>query len=117
MLLPKRFSASGLLNDDNGWGWTNIGKLWLPTEWEVYGGPVWGTKGGYGIGGSAVQYPIFAHNMTRLKYRSGGRTHWWLLSSSSGYSACWCFVGSFGYADYYYASNAHRAAPVCFRVS
>ena len=40
-LLAKRYSASGLLTDDNGWGWTNIGKLWLPTEWEVYGGPVW----------------------------------------------------------------------------
>lgn len=117
MLLPKRFSASGLLNDDNGWGWTNIGKLWLPTEWEVYGGPVWGTKGGYGIGGSAVQYPIFAHNMTRLKYRSGSRGIWWLLSSYSGNSTAWCTVSIYGNAYDSDASNTNFAAPVCFRVS
>ena len=117
MLLPKRYSASGLLNDDNGWGWTNIGKLWLPTEWEVYGGPVWGTKDGYGLGGSAVQYPIFAHNMNRLKYRSGSRAAWWLLSTSSGNSTTWCYVNYYGNASYNSASYANIAAPVCFRIS
>ena len=115
--LPKRYSASGLLSDDNAGGWTNIGKLWLPSESEVYGAPCWGGKGGYSTMGNNVQYPIFAHNMTRLKYRSGSRYRWWLLGSCSGSSAGWCYVHNNGNADYYYASNTSVAAPVCFRVS
>ena len=116
-LLAKRYSASGLLTDDNGWGWTNIGKLWLPTEWQVYGGPVRGGKGGYACSGSAVQYPIFIGNMNRVKYRSGGRYLWWLLSSYSGGAAYWCFVGGDGGAGNAGASNTTVAAPVCFRIS
>ena len=115
-LLPTRYSASGLLTDDNSWAWKNIGKLWLPDECEVYGMPVWGGKGGYSLGGSGLQYPLFAGNMNRLKFRNGGRNGWWLLSPCSGGSAGWCFVGSGGGCDGYNASNSGIAAPVCFRV-
>jgi hypothetical protein len=115
-LLPGRYSASGLLSDDNSWAWKNIGKLWLPDECEVYGMPVWGGKGGYSLGGSALQYPLFAGNMNRLKFRNGSRDYWWLLSPYSGNSARWCFVDSGGNCDYYAASSSDIAAPVCFRV-
>ena len=115
-LLPKRYSASGLLTDDNSWGWVNIGKLWFPDECEVYGMPVWGGKGGYSLGGSGLQYPLFAGNMNRLKFRNGSRNHWWLLSPSSGGSTAWCSVAGYGNCDYYHASNSGIAAPVCFRV-
>ena len=54
-------------------------------------------------------------NMNRLKYRSGSRNSWWLLSPNTS-SAYWCFVYSLGYAYYYSASYAYIAAPVCFRV-
>ena len=115
--LPKRYSASGLLNDDNAGGWANIGKLWLPSEVEVYGAPCWGGKGGYSTMGNNVQYPIFMGNMNRLKYKSGSRYYWWLLSSSSGHSTYVCSVYAIGYALYSGASDTNRAAPVCFRVS
>jgi hypothetical protein len=115
MLLPKRYSASGLLSSDNGWGWADAGKLWLPTEWEVYGGPVWDNTG-YGSGGSAVQYPLFAHGMRRVKKRSGSRYNWRLLSACSGTSSVFSFVNNYGYADYSGASNTYIAAPVCFRI-
>ena len=115
--LPKRYSASGLLNDDNAGGWANIGKLWLPSEVEVYGAPCWGGKGGYSTMGNNVQYPIFMGNMNRLKYKSGSRPGWWLLSSSSGDSTFVCGVSGSGYASYNYASSTYIAAPVCFRVS
>lgn len=115
-MLAKRYSATGILSDDNSWGWTNIGKLWLPTEPEVYGMPVWGGKSGYSLGGSAVQYPIFMGNMNRLKYRSGSRYAWWLLSPYTS-STAWCFVYyAGGGAGSSYASNTYVAAPVCFRV-
>ena len=44
-MLGERYSASGLLNSDNSWSWTNLGNLWVPTEMEVCGAPVWGGNG------------------------------------------------------------------------
>ena len=116
LLLPKRYSASGLLTDDNSWAWSNIGKLWLPDECEVYGVPVWGGEGGYSIGGSGLQYPLFAGNMNRLKFRNDSRENWWLLSPYSGNSAYWCAFDHEGYCSYAAAANSSFAAPVCFRV-
>ena len=115
-MLPKRYSASGLLSDDNAWGWENIGKLWLPTEAEVYGMPVWGGKGGYAVGGSAVQYPIFIGTMNRIKGRYGSRYNWWVLSVCSGNTTYWCSVYYDGLAYVYNASATYIAAPVCFRI-
>lgn len=115
LYLMKRYSATGILSDDNASGWENLGKLWLPTEPEVYGMPVRGGKSGSSLGGSAVQYPIFMGNMNRLKYRSGRRGHWWLLYPGTS-STSWCNVASSGHADANYASYTGIAAPVCFRV-
>ena len=114
-LLPKRYSASGLLTDDNQWGWANIGKLWLPDECEVYGTPIWGGKG-FSAGGSGLQYPLFAGNMNRLKFRNGSRGHWWLLSPYSGDSSGWCAVYGDGLCYNSSASYGYLAAPVCFRI-
>lgn len=114
-LLGRRYSASGVLSSDNSWGWDNAGKLWLPTEAEVYGMPVWGGTG-YELGGSAMQYPIFAGNMRRVKKRNGSRNHWWLLTPTSGSATAWCFVYTSGAANSSYASADWIGAPVCFRI-
>lgn len=85
-LLEKRYSAAGALSDSTNWGWADAGKLWLPTEYEVYGSVVWGTKG-WSVG-QAVQYPIFANSWrNRLKGdRPGGsRCSWWLASAGGGF--------------------------------
>ncbi len=116
MLLPLRYSTSKLLSDDNSWGWESIGKLWLPTECEVYGMPVWGGKTGYSLTGSALQYPIFAGNMNRLKYNNGDRRSWWLLSPAGSYTTYWCLVDLRGHANSYVTST-NLAVPVCFRVA
>lgn len=115
--LPKRYSASGLLSDDNAGGWNDIGKLWLPSEFEVYGAPVWGGKGGYATMGNCVQYPIFAHNMHCVKNRSGSRDSWWELSVFSGGTTGWCVVYSSGIPSGNGASDTNIATPVCFRVA
>ena len=115
-LLNKRYSASGLLSSDNSWDWQNIGKLWLPTECEVYGTPIWNTNG-YATGGSAVQYPIFAGNMNRVKFRSGSRRDWWLLTPGGSNSTTWCNVSNSGFANAYHTSYTSIASPVCFRVA
>ena len=49
VLLEERYSASGALNDSNSWSWQDIGKVFSLSEMEVYGCPVWGTKG-YSVG-------------------------------------------------------------------
>lgn len=113
-LLNKRYSASGVLSDENSWDWANLGKLWFPTEVEVYGCPVWGSKGGYGLGGS-IQYPLFMGNMRRLKKRNGSRYYWWLLSQNTN-ATHWCCVSSLGFAANSNTLNTYVATPVCFRI-
>lgn len=116
-LLPKRYSASGVLSNNNSWGWENMGKLWIPSEMEVYGCGVWGNNG-YDKGGF-VQYPIFDCNMARVKGLGdgGGRTTWWLISACAGNTSFFCYVYATGYASSGYASYTWIGAPVCFRIS
>jgi hypothetical protein len=119
-LLPKRYSASGILSSDNSWGWGDAGYLWLPTEWEVYGGPVWGNTG-YSAGGVMVQYPLFAHNMRAAKKRSGGgRYNWWLLTASSGTTfsgtTSWMYITTYGSISPNVSTATYVTEPVCFRI-
>ena len=110
MYIPKRFSASGIQSEDNAGGWENIGKLWLPSEVEVTGAPIWGCNK-YGAMGS-VQYPLFANNMNR----NIGRKNWWTLSATAGAATVFVSVYGYGYVNSYNASNDGRG-PVCFRVA
>ena len=115
-LMETRYSASGALTDSTGWEWKDIGLLWVPHEYEVFGSVVWATKG-YGQG-QAMQYPIFANSwLNRIKGagHGGSRCTWWLASVRSGYSTLACLVGSCGYAYSWYASYAYHV-PVCFRI-
>lgn len=114
--LPKRYNSSELRSDDNGGGWVNIGWLWLPSEFEVYGAPVWGGKGGYSTMGNCVQYPIFAHNMNRVKTVGGAQAYWWVLSVYSGSTKNWCCVYANGLTNYTNADNPNVFVPVCFRI-
>lgn len=110
MYIPKRFSASGIQSEDNAGGWVNIGKLWLPSEVEVTGAPIWGCNK-YGAMGS-VQYPLFAQNMNRII----GRNNWWTLSATSGNTSTFVHVTNSGYVNDIGASADYRS-PVCFRIS
>lgn len=110
MYIPKRFSASGIQSEDNAGGWENIGKLWLPSEVEVTGAPIWGCNK-YGAMGS-VQYPLFANNMNR----NIGRSYWWALSATSGNATSFVYVNANGYVYSNGASTDFRG-PVCFRVA
>ena len=113
VLLGKRYSTSGVLSNENGFGWVNLGKLWFPAEMEVYGCPVWGNKD-HGVSGF-IQYPYFVSNTRRVKKRNGSRYYWWLLSPHIG-TANWCCVGNNNVATFYGASYTNGAAPVCFRI-
>lgn len=116
-LMEQRYSASGTLTDSTSWGWQDIGKLWVPHEYEVFGSCVWGTKGW--SQGQALQYPIFANSfLNRIKCagKGGGRCAWWLASVRSGSSASACNVSGSGDAGNWGASGLDRV-PVCFRIT
>ena len=117
-LIETRYSSSGPLTASNSWKWANIGKLWLPSVYEIFGSNVWGTQG-YSEG-NAVQYPIFANSW---QYRrkgagnGGGRCDWWTLTPSGVSSAAVCYVDSTGRVSDYGAADYEFREPVCFRIS
>lgn len=100
VLLEERYSASGPLSDSNSWGWQDIGKVWSLSEMEVYGCPVWGTKG-YSVGFDC-QFDLFRDTAHRL---NGTRCSWWLRSVVGGSSSNVCCVGSYGDATYNSATS------------
>lgn len=100
VLLEERYSASGALSDSNSWSWQDIGKVWSPSEMEVYGCPVWGTKG-YSVGFDC-QFDLFRDTAHRL---NGTRSLWWLRSVVGGSSSNVCYVNHYGYATYGSAAN------------
>jgi hypothetical protein len=116
ILLPSRYTEGKVLTNDNSWAWQSIGKLWIPSEVEVYGTAVFGNTG---CGASGfVQYPLFACNMNRVKLRcaSKDRDYWWLLSAGAGNSTNFARVSTYGNCGVTSATATWFAAPVCFRI-
>ena len=100
------------------WAWSNRGKLFLPTEREVYGAPAWGDKGGYEAGNLYNQWPIFAGSARHIMKGSGnggGRCHWWLETATTATS--FAYVSYYGYAGSYPAANTSIRVPLCFLVT
>lgn len=116
ILLPSRYTAGSVLTADNSWAWQSTGKLWIPSEVEVYGASCWGNSG-YGASGF-VQYPIFIGNMNRAKKRCSNkdRYYWWLLSAAAGDSTAFARVALYGHCTNASATPTNIAAPVCFRI-
>ena len=100
VLLEERYSASGALNDSNSWSWQDIGKVFSLSEMEVYGCPVWGTKG-YSVGFDC-QWDLFRDTVHRI---NGNRYKWWLRSVMGGSSSDVCCVGDNGDAHCTSATN------------
>lgn len=107
------------LTDSTGWHWYDMGKFWLPTEFEVFGAVVWGTVGW--SSGQAVQYPIFTGRWEdKIKYIGPGgtsRSTWWEACARSASSSYACYVYTNGTAGYNSAAYAGIRVPVCFRIA
>ena len=114
ILAQTRYSESGVLTADNSYAWVNLGKLWLPDEYEITGARLMTSTGWFS--GGYVHYPIFAHGMNRLKKANGSRSLWWASSARAGNSAGFVLVYANGSVANYHASYAFLA-PFCFRVS
>lgn len=85
-------------------------KLWLPSEFEVFGDS-WASEVEEG-----QQFELFKDPRNRVKFdQDGERAHWWLLSVCAGYSTYACYVYNGGIAGYGSCSYALRV-PVCFSI-
>ena len=109
VLLEERYSSSNKLTEASGWSWADLGKIWSPSEMEVYGCPVWGSKG-YSVGFDS-QFPIFSDTASRIV---GGRVPWWLRSVMGGSSSGACAVNSAGTASYSAPANDWMRPMPCF---
>ena len=110
ILLEKRYSASGKLEDSTGWGWADAGKVFSLNEMEVYGCPVWGTPG-YSVGESA-QLPLFKDSRYRIK----ARFDWWLRSVKAGSASYVCNVSGNGTANRNPATSTYVRPRPCFLI-
>jgi hypothetical protein len=111
-------SGSKSMSTSNGTIWANLGKIWLPSEVEVYGHVVWGTE--KYTEGYSVQYPIFRDGWSRRVKGSGyngGRCSWWLRCASSGGGGSACSVSNSGDPATAYVANLAIRVPLCFRVA
>lgn len=120
-LLDNRYSSSGLLTGSTGWDWTDMGKLWLPNEVEVYGCGIRSnlsqTSGfWFPEAGLSIQFPWFANNCEHRVKRnsSGARCSWWLSAPASIRTASVCNVTGYGYAASTTATYSSIFLPLCF---
>ena len=110
MYLAQRFSETAIQTEDTAGAWQNIGKLWLPTEFEIAGAKI-GNNSRYSAMGS-IQYPLFANNMNRVI----GRLAWWTITAFGASSTTFVYVATYGNVYSASAGNDLRG-PVCFRIS
>lgn len=97
------------------WGWGDRGKLFLPTEREVWGQDIW-SEHTWG-GGAAVQWPVFAGSLKHIIKglgNGGARYTWWCQSSCAGSAADFAIVSDGGYPSYTGAATTWLSAPLCF---
>lgn len=119
--IESRYSASSsALTSSTGAAWNNMGKLWLPTEVEVWGTAHW-SQVGYGTygGGCNMQYPIFiggSKHIIKGNGNGGSRVSWWEASAHRESATNVCYVSSSGYAYYASAASTSISAPLCFRI-
>jgi hypothetical protein len=106
-ILPVRRLLS---TSDSNWAW-ETDTVFLPTEYEVLGAPVW-SHVGYG-GGFQCQFPIFQNSCEYLVKRlNGSRTSYWLASQRAGSSAHFVRVNGSGHSyNLSYASAVLGCAP------
>jgi len=111
-MLPTMAAGAG---SPTSWAWNDRGRLFLPTEREVYGAPVWGNAGGYEAGNLYNQWPIFAGSSRHIMKGAGdggARCYWWLGTATT--ATYFARVDYYGHAGYSYAAITTIRAPLCF---
>lgn len=115
-VIETRYSASGLLTESNSSAWVNMGKLWAPTEQEIFGASIMPLS--TYMAGTNTQYPIFANNIKgRIKTNSSGtQLGWWTSVAANNSSNQICTIVG-GIQNSPFATNVNRYSPICFRIA
>lgn len=95
--------------------WTSRGKLFLPTEDEIWGRAIYTLNNACGH----TRLPIFDGSCRHISKGIGNgasRAVWWCMSACAGNATNFCNVGSYGFPNNYYAADLF-GAPVCFIVA
>lgn len=95
--------------------WHDRGKLFIPTEAEVFGSVTWGET----LRGSAipVRWPIFAtgtRSIVKGAGHGGSRRSWWLCNSQGNSATAICYVASQGGVNTTSAADTWLGCPLCF---
>lgn len=114
-LVEYRYSDSGVLADSNGWSWNNIGYLWIPSEYEIIGNAIFGTR--QYASGQAAQYPLF-YNGYKHRGKMDGKnvSTSWHTTTLASQSYKIVGVSNAGIIATYNATQLF-GVPLCFRIS
>lgn len=114
-LIEERYSKGGAVAADTAWSWASMGKLWLPTQTEVWGYQRLSSKYNTG-GGCNRQYPIFVEShIIKGRGNGGAKCNWFEASAQGDSKTSFCYVSAAG-------SNAGEESvtkcgvPLCFRI-
>lgn len=89
MEVPRLYSTKG------NWGWYKD-SVFIPTEPDVWGCPVWSEKTWNGFHG---QWPAYREGTVyKVKTLNGSRKGWWEASPSDENTSCFCHCSSNGFA-------------------
>lgn len=91
-------------------------KLWLPTEWEIFGSIAFAA--GTENGNVNKHYAVFDSAGDRIKHlgTGGAVANWWECSPSVGTSTHFCNVYTSGGAGDYGGASSSYGVPLCFRI-
>lgn len=115
--VPYRYSSKGMIEYDNGYGWKDMGRLWIPYEKEVFGINKHAENKYEDI---MKQYHSFKYvTLFGIKYDYKWSTtrpvYWWTSSAEKGLAGNFCYVSDKGLSRCCYASYSNNGIPLCFR--
>ena len=91
-----------LYSTKGSWGWYTD-SVFIPTEPEVWGCPVWSEKTWNGFQG---QWPAYREGTVyKVKTLNGSRKGWWEASPSDENTSCFCYCSHIGLASSTYAAG------------
>lgn len=111
--ISTRYSSSDLITEPDGNLFADVGKIWIPSEFEVYGSGIWANSPFETA--SAIHYPYFCNVSRRTMRRDGARRTWWLLNAPIGSTDRWCCCNRNGTAERTIPRLGECCFVVCFR--
>ena len=96
--------------------WKNIGKLWIPTDYEMIGMDSIAATNIMRLQSYVARYPLFTGNArTRLKKCGTEPSKWWTMSPPRN-ATKYTVIDDYAAPQFLPASTADVGFPICFRI-